>query len=562
MRYNKLLATVKVDMLLILSTWEETQEGVNELSKKVMLLGLDGATWRLLNPWISNNKLPTLRRIVDSGSTAVLKSTIPCLTIPALPSLLTGMNPGSHGILSFVKLDGTPVTLKGIKHPKLWNVLERHGFKSCIVGVRATFPPERLNGVMISGSAPSEKSDYTYPKDLKEKIKFEDDEHEKKMFDLRIKKRNKAYRRKLVDLALEQTQRRYTIFKKLNEEENYDFSMFWVEETDLIQHFLWEYPDSLLQFYTGLDDILRDILLTFFDRTLFIVSDHGFESRSTEFFFVNTWLRKEGYLRQKSVVPMRLLNLSLFLAYKVVGSLARGRQWRSEKLLALLARSRSLGHKSSMNQECIMKKIDIPGIDKEKSKAYLYTPFGIKVNSPSNYEAVREEIIDKLCRLQNQKGEKVVRDVWKREEIYVGKYLNELPDIVFLISEKYAPFPALPKNLFAPRASDRVFWWESGDHARARDGILLAYGPEIRKGQDLGSARIEDIFPTILHLMGCAIPDHVNGAILMSIFEENSEPANRKPRFEKFTKVYRETSELGRKDAEKIKQKLRELGYI
>lgn len=527
-----------------------------------MLIGLDGATWRLLNPWISDNKLPTLRRIVDSGSTTILKSTIPCLTVPALPSLLTGMNPGSHGILSFVKLDGTPVTLKGISYPKLWNILENYGFKSCIIGVRATFPPERLNGVMISGSVPSEKSDYTYPKNLKEKIRFEDDAHEKKILDHRRKKRNKAYRRKLVDLIWEQTERRYAIFKKLNEEENYDFSMYWIEETDLIQHILWEYPDSLLQFHIRLDGLLRDILLTFPDTTLIILSDHGFESRPSDFFFVNTWLRKEGYLWQKNLVPMRVLNFGQFLAYRVLGSLARGRPFRLEKLLAFLERLRSQGTKDSQRQECTMKKIDIPWIDKERSKAYLYTPFGIKVNNSSNYEAVRNEIVEKLRRLKNEEGEKVVRDVWKREEIYVGKYLNEIPDIVFLTSERYAPFPALTKNLFGSNSLAKVFWWQSGEHSRARDGILLAYGSEIRKSQDLGIARIEDVFPTILHLMGCAIPDHVDGKVLMDIFEENSEPANRRPTSQKFKQVSKETLNLERKDAEKIKKKLRNLGYI
>ena len=280
-----------------------------------MLLGLDGATWRLLIPWVKEGKLPTLKRLVNSGVTAVLKSTIPCLTIPALPSLLTGMNPGSHGILNFVKSDGTPVTFKEIKYPKLWNILDRNGFRSCIVGVRATFPPERLNGVMIGGSVPSEKSDYTYPKDLKEKIKFEDDEHNKKIHDLKRKKRCKTDRKKLVDLIIEQAERRYAIFKKLNEGEDYDFSMFWIPETDLIQHFLWEYRDSMLRFYIRLDGILSDILSTFPDRTFFIVSDHGFESRSSEFFFVNAWLKKEGYLFQKSLVPVPLLNFGLFLAY-------------------------------------------------------------------------------------------------------------------------------------------------------------------------------------------------------------------------------------------------------
>ena len=426
--------------------------------------------------------------------------------------------------------------------------------------MRVTFPPERLNGTMISGSAPSEKSEYTYPRNLKEQFRFQDDAHEKRIFDLKGKKRKEAYRKKLVNLILEQTERRCAIFKELNEAEDYDFSIFWIEETDIIQHMLWEYRDSLLQFYIGLDDILRDILLTFPNRNFVVVSDHGFESRSSELFYVNAWLKREGYLRQSSLVPIRFLNFALSCVYEAIASVAND-PWRFGKLLAFLAHLGALKHTDPLKQKCVMQRVVIPGIDKEKSKAYLYTSFGIKVNSSGSYEEVREEIIGKLRRLEDQRGQKVLRDVWKREEVYVGKCLRELPDIVFLTSEKYIPFPALARNLFSTRSS-KAFWWRSGDHARARDGILAAYGPQIGKGRDLGIAEIEDVFPTILHLMGCAIPEHVDGHVLTRIFEEDSEPLSRRPRSQKSKQVYMEARDLAGKDAEKIRRKLRELGYM
>ena len=502
------------------------------------------------------------RRIIESGSTAILKSTIPCYTVPALSSLLTGTNPGRHGMLSVTKSDGVPTILTGMKYPKFWNVLDKGGFKSCIVGVRATYPPEKLNGIMISGSVPSDKSDYTYPKRLKEKFKFEDDEHTKMILNLRNKKRSKNFRLKLVELICEQTKRRYDIFKKLNQEENYDFSMYWIEETDIIQHFLWEYKDSLFQFYSRLDNILGDILSTFNDRTLFVVSDHGFEASPSQYFFMNSWLQKEGYLIIKRMIPITLVNFGLTLGFKTIGVLARGGLRRFEKLLSSILLLYSKANNDLLDKEIAIRRINVPGIDKKKSTAYLYTPYGIKINKTKNYETIREEIIQKLPKIENHDGEKIIKNVWKREEIYEGEYSNELPDVVFLTSEKYEIFPLVTKNYFSSNKNNRFFWWDSGAHGNAIDGILLAYGPEVRKKQNLGAVRIEDIFPTILHVMGCTIPDHVNGNILMSIFEKNSEPANRKPCFQKYINFTKDNLELEKDDAIKIRLKLRDLGYI
>lgn len=530
-----------------------------QLSEKIMLLGLDGATWSILNPWISENKLPTLGKIVDSGSIGILKSTIPCTTVPAIPSLCTGINPGKHGILSFTKSDGSPVTIKDINYPKIWSILDGFNLKSCVVGLRATYPPEKLNGVMISGSSPSEKSNYVYPEYLNKEIKFKDDEHEQKILKIREKKRNVKHRKMLVDLIIGQMERRYEIFKKLAHDNDYDLLIFWIEETDNIQHWLWEYRDSLLQFYVRLDEVLNDILSTFNDRTLFIVSDHGFSPRSTEFFFVNTWLQKEGYLRQKKYVPNRLLSSVQFFAYKNI------RSTQLEKLLAYFTLLRSVRRgdsgKTAASKGCAIMKIDVPGIDRKKSAAYLYTPFGIKVNTSSNYEDVRESIIKKLCRLKNQKGENVINEVWKREEIYNGEYLSEIPDIIFLASERYEPFPALTKELFSPVGKRKVGKW-AGDHTKARDGIILAHGSQIKSRLNFGAARIEDVLPTILHTMGFPIPMHVDGRVLMDIFEKDSEPANREPRFEKLSIVSKETFDMSKKEENEIKKKLKDLGYI
>ena len=524
---------------------------VLNMRQRVMMFGLDGAPWTLLSHWISKSKLPTFKRITQLGSKGILKSTIPCVTFPAVPSMLTGMNPGNLGVFSFIKPDGSSISMRDIRYQKIWNILDQQNRSSCILNVPLTFPPEKINGLMISGWIPSEKSNYTYPKDLR-KLGFYNDDVDTKIFRLRYKKNNPIYRMKLIDLTIERTERRYNIFKKLNREKDYDFSLFWVSETDILQHCCWEYKESLLQFYIKLDNLLSDALSSFPDRNLFVVSDHGFESRPRQFFFANTWLQKQGYLKKSRGMGGALhyfFNFGEVFAYNYL----------SQRLIGkILAFWRSLKkHKADSNQECVMEKIDnFPGIDRKNSKAYLGTLFGIHVNNCSSYEAIREEIIEKLRKLRDGNGAKVMRNVWKKEEVFMGEYLKEIPDIIFRTSEKYMPFPALTKNLFG-KVKRTQYWWQTGEHYRARDGILLACGPAIRKKNDPLSTRIENIAPTILYLIGCEIPKHVDGRVLTEICV-----LTRKPILKEHEQVTEEIRRLKREDEEKIKDRLRKLGYL
>lgn len=414
------------------------------MSSKVMLIGLDGATWILLRPWILRNKLPTFRKITDSGYKATLLSTIPSTTAPALTSMLTGMNQGNHGIFSFIKSDGSPMTLTEIEYPKIWNVLDENGFRSCIVNVRCTYPPEKINGLMVSGTVPSDKSSYIYPEEYSEKLKdFRNDGIERIIFQLRERKVDKRCRNELVGLLIEQTRRKYNIFKKLNQEMDYDFSMLWIEETDFLQHGCWEFKDTLLQLYTELDNILGDLILTFPDRDFFIVSDHGFESRPERFFYINTFLQREGWLREESLpLVQHLINFFQHFAYRNLHVMQQQKILRFVRFLPISKR------KSSVSEsKCAMDRIEaFLGVDKERSKAYLTTLFGIKIKESGSAGSVQNEIIDGLLKLRDEAGERAIRGVWKREEIFKGRYLSEIPEIIFLVSEKYTAFPVYPNT--------------------------------------------------------------------------------------------------------------------
>src|SRR5947208_3650722 len=70
----------------------------------VLIIGLDGATWRVLEPWARAGRLPHLAGLMARGSWGTLRSTVPALTLPAWSSLTTGRNPGAHGVFAFRRL--------------------------------------------------------------------------------------------------------------------------------------------------------------------------------------------------------------------------------------------------------------------------------------------------------------------------------------------------------------------------------------------------------------------------------------------------------------------------
>src|SRR4029077_19069517 len=121
----------------------------------LVVVGLDGATLDLIRPWVADGTLPHLSRLCDRGAGGRLRSTIPPATFPAWTSLVTGVNPGRHGVLDFA--ERVPGTLRvrfvngsWRRAPALWTLLGEAGHRVAVLSVPATYPPEPVRGLMVS----------------------------------------------------------------------------------------------------------------------------------------------------------------------------------------------------------------------------------------------------------------------------------------------------------------------------------------------------------------------------------------------------------------------------
>ena len=144
--------------------------------KRVLVIGLDGATFDLFRPWMEEGGLPNLSKIVKNGVSGELESTIPPVSFPAWMSFATGKNPGKLGVYDLVKRkEGSyfvqPSNPGFLREKPIWEIINDFGIRTGIINVPGTFPPREVNGFMVTGMlTPSGRSDFTYPEELKSEL--------------------------------------------------------------------------------------------------------------------------------------------------------------------------------------------------------------------------------------------------------------------------------------------------------------------------------------------------------------------------------------------------------
>ncbi len=122
---------------------------------RVLVVGLDGADWSILDPLLEAGRMPHLRSLIDTGVRAKLQSISPMISPVVWTTVATGLPPERHGILDFLAPagrpgEGQPVTSAERRVPAIWEILSARGVVCGVVGWWATWPAEPLRGYMIT----------------------------------------------------------------------------------------------------------------------------------------------------------------------------------------------------------------------------------------------------------------------------------------------------------------------------------------------------------------------------------------------------------------------------
>lgn len=530
---------------------------------KVLLLGLDGASFDLLMPWINEGHLPVLRKLIGEGVHGTVKSTIPCVTCPALPAIYTGMNPGNLGVFSFQNPDGSIVSSSRIQYKSIWNYMSENGKKAFISNLRTTFPPEKICGTMIcglhslaekSGLHSWEKADsaWAYPEALQAELDGWAIDFDNFLENIRTKLLSNDIEGYQNVKNLEQF--RTSKFKELLLRDEYDFAFHWIEHTDTMNHLCWGRKDLILRYYREVvEPFLSDCLDTFKDWNIMIISDHGTAEQQSHNCHINTFLLEKGHLKTKWFYMPKIVTVMLPLLRRLRGLFPKEEGNQNNNQSAEISASDIIVLPD--------KRSEIRGVDWNNTVAYSDIGWGIRINRDIvgiDYDEVREKIISELKSFRDTNGQVVIQDAWKKEEIYCGKFIEQIPDIIILPSNKFKTKRSISSNVITPAKKNKI-----GSHNFARNGIFIAYGSEIAEGKKINSLNLYDIMPTILFMYDMAIPRGVDGNVLREIFSDESELARKEIRYTDNTPDRKHKIRGLRESEEKeMKKMLKSLGYF
>ena len=508
------------------------------MTYRCFVIGLDGATFDLILPWVAQGKLPAMAQVLARGAWGQLRSTVPPMTGPAWTTFATGANPARHSIYDWVYREpGTynfvPATAANRRLPSLWSLLSAAGRRVAVVNVPMTFPPEPVNGLLISGlPTPSKQVTFTHPPELAQEIERITGNY------ILYPDPGQAYSDAGVDAFLarlyQTTETRIKLVENLRGREAWDFFMVVFNGTDTVQHAMWKfmspahplhdptkaakYGDAILTFYQFLDRWLATQIASLPpDTVLMLMSDHGF-GPFHKFIHVNNWLREQGFLAIKPAWRARLkyaafrAGFSPMAVYDLLMRLGLGSLKRE------VVRGQGQGLLRTLF-------LSFDDVDWPATRAYSLGNIGqIRLNvtgrepqgcvAPGReYEQVREEIMARLRLLTDPStGEAVVDEIYPREELYRGPYLEDAPDIVFL-PKRLEYFGFGEYEFGSHRVIEAMRRGISGTHRM--NGIFAALGEPVQPGVEISGATLADLAPTILHLLGQPIPAAMDGRVLI-----------------------------------------------
>lgn len=538
--------------------------------RKLAILGIDGADPRNTRRWIDKGIFPHLGKIAARGRMGVLQSTYPPVTAPAWISLMTGESPGHHGIVGFAAPSTGEYTRKvvnssSVAAPLLWEIAGEHGSPGVVVNVPLTYPIRPLRGVLVSGMLTPEGAGFTYPPEYEAELRLLQPGYEIDLAWQDYKDRGLDMVHDLKAITLAQKE----LCEKLLASKPWEFFMVVFTGADRIQHCLYDHvmkidddaacradvlTAAVRDFFVCLDEWLGDLMEAAGpDTNYLVVSDHGFGPVDQSVYF-NRWLADEGLL---GLHPTNTDSLRRWK--RVMNSVGIKRS-------TLTALGRAVGLSKVVDAKVQRLNPFVGGIDWSRTKVYYHPTNGFFVNlkgremfgtiEPGDeYESVRADLIARLEKMRDPRnGGRLIPIVKRREEIFRGPRLEQLPDVFVEFLDQ--PYDAFMQDYDVPS----VFMkgdWANGTHRR--NGLFMAAGPDIAHGPDIEGMEIFDVAPNALHLMGYPIPVHMDGRFRRDLFAAGAAEG---VRVEAFTAGGDGRDGITPEEERDLEEKLRGLGYL
>jgi len=554
---------------------------------KFLLLGLDGATFEMLDPMLETGRLPVLARLLHEGVRGVLESTIPPVTCPAWPTMYTGRNPGAHGFISF-RMREQPrsphraTKLTDVACPKIWTVLNGEGVRTGLFNVPATYPAEPVDGFMLSGFVtPPDARDVLQPARLREAFARDFPGYDPSTVSEGALFNRRSKRRELIERIGQTLQERQAALEWLLDREPVDFLWVVYEAIDRLSHYAYLYLDpGSVHYDTEEGREAREAVLRVLeiqdraiarvlermgsDPTVMVVSDHGF-NWTPRLFDLYGWLAHRGLLLSSFSLKRKAKDAARKLVTRVFGRPTWVRL-SSRKTRRLEKQGRETFRAATW--------------DWQRTKAWPgdKVEYGLHIHSRSYHnqgivpesergplqEAIRQGLTDVT---DPETGERVFDIVAPRETLYQGPFLWRMPDVLLLPRRHIMHSGHGGRPL--PAASERTGWLAPSpdllsQNEHDRYGVFAGIGGSFGKGSVQG-VRILDVMPTVLYAMGLPVPEDLEGRPVVEAMEEGYRASHgveyREPAAGRVHKTGGHGSYSAEEEAEIVKR-LEDLGYL
>lgn len=558
--------------------------------RRLLIVGWDGAEPSLVGPMLAQGRLPNLARLREQGAAGRLRTCQPDSSLAAWTAALTGLGPGRHGLIDFVRRPTGSYRLQLVDArqrlvPTLLAQAARAGRRVAALGVPGTWPPEPEPQLSIAGfdsplatraAAAAYRPAGLYTALARAGLSWPYGGID----ELAVGPGWHLQAERVLHANLRQKRR---LIRWLDGCEPVDLLWVVFSESDTAAHHFWAFSDprsprhrrvpaltdALERIYMALDEALGELLAGLAPGgTALVMSDHGACGAAAVEVYVNRWLAARGWLRFAE-------------GRRLVARLAGGLRDRAGRRLPAVVKQAILRSRLAGVALGVDGLARFGGLDLEHSRAFCdelpqnpgiwihrrdRDPAGPVAPGPT-YEALRDAITAALLQWRDPlSGRAVVARVRRREEVLSGPAVERAPDLMLELArwDGYRlvaaasggrPGPALHR-MAAPAYTAGKGSGTSGAHAA--EGILVAAGPQVAAGASLAAARIEDIGPTALRLLGLEPPAGLDGTVLHQLASQPAAEAAPALEIEPGTT----RSAAGAAGRAAVRRRLERLGYL
>jgi predicted AlkP superfamily phosphohydrolase/phosphomutase len=482
-----------------------------------LLIGLDGATFTILDPYMDSGVMPNLAELCGRGTRAVLRSIMPPLTPPAWTSLVTGKHPGQHGIFDFFQKEEPGsvyfsfATSQEVRSATIWTLASEQQRRVASLNFPLMFPPPPVEGVVVPGGMMPWRQLRLgcHPPGLFERLKALPGFNPREMLDMELEIKAidgcpEDEHAEFVELHIRREQRWAEVLRYLMESEPADLMAVMFDGVDKLQHLCWRFIDPACRpehpsdweqqmielcesYFRSLDGLIAGIVEAAGpEATVVLASDHGF-GPTQDVFHVNSWLEQNGYLA-----------------------------WAAEDQSD--GRSETDVGFAEMTRH-------VHALDWSRTVAYAATPSSQGINIvdrlPGSEDPMPEDVRAKIAQdiaaalreVRRPSDEQpLVEEVWTRDQAFSGPFQELGPDLSLVLADggtmSILPSDTVVARRPQPRGHHR---WE---------GIFIASGPGIRSGESVEELSIVDVAPLLLHQLGLGVPEDMAGSVPEAIFND------------------------------------------